>query len=395
MATNPGFSFIQLVVFTSLVVANLSGPASLASVPTCRQILSPKAYVHGEVQLERFKLPIERIRGVIRRSTSVDDFIDIAIREDLRGSFFAIQNLFRVYDKIGTGKKMMEWSEKAHDLQRQIGYYTDQIEYVKIVEKAGAPAPVIAVKKMDLDKQKQLLADMLVEDGWYTKSPQNSKVSKVLKNMEEYLESRKWRSEEQDAIDVLEVMIDKLKEIEDLDFDPADLESQDGIHRFRRALRANPAIISLAMNGLFQLDKSPSDYRLSEYINLRTQPIANEFFSQLPSNPRLKNFVIIPQHYYLAISKLINDFGTVKKIGQITEMLADAYYRSGIPELHSHKAAWRQAELTVQNYFGPSFVEYSEAATQLRKELKRTQILKRYRRVLEKAQKQLAKNIES
>jgi hypothetical protein len=298
-------------------------------------------------------------------SQTIDRTIDLMMKEDARNYLFKLEGLARLYKKKYEPFKEQRYALK--EIEDFLGHATDKVDFYNYAKDlGGVPTKVLgAMKEVRAIHYGELKAYM-------------PKFGDTLADLKADVDETNWKKENGDTKVVLKRIIKEIKEIEDLPFDLNLLE--EGVHKMRRSLRWILIYIQ-AVDGMILTEAGAG--KLNEYSYLESHDIAKSKFSSLPANKRIRHEVLIPLTYFLALSKVVQELGVIKSTGEHVHAIADGYSRSGLAK--TPEEAERKATELVRRG-DPKFVpDVTAAATQVRNELLRTNLLKKLRKVLQKS----------
>ncbi len=283
------------------------------------KVYDPKGKV--ERPLERALVHVGRLHTALV-GKPVEQLLDWKTSNDVRKPLFALQGLLRVYEG---GKKMEKALERVKAFEDALGGY----DYALTMQKLGVEKNLDPRARHVLDEHVVTAHEAAVQilaDGWLPEGADGSQGAKRLDKLVEAFVDRDLGKEKKDAGNLRDLLAEKLEDAADKsrDLDMSELES--GLHELRRAIRWIP-ISFMALDGLVVLDDRPGP--IAAFEALKNDPIAQSPYSKLPPPGGDTQRISVPQSLFLALSKAINDLGTLKDEGQVVHGFAEALVESG------------------------------------------------------------------
>jgi hypothetical protein len=295
-------------------------------------VYRPKGKV--ERPLERALVHVGRLHTALA-GKDTDQVMEWKASNDVRKHLFALQGLLRAYDG---GKKMEKALEHVKKLEDALGGYDFALTMQKAGVERGLDPRAIHVLDEHVEAARAAAIETL-QDGWL---PGKKDGAKRLEKLVDAFVDEDLGKEKKDAAKLRGKLAGKIEDAADKakDLDMAELET--GLHELRRAVRWIP-ISFMALDGLVVLDEKPGPIKAFEA--LKQDPIAQSPYSKLPPPGSDKERISIPQSLFLALSKTINDLGTLKDEGQLVMGFAEVLHEAGVHK--DMKSAIKAAEALV------------------------------------------------
>lgn len=327
-----------------------------------------------KIQEKRF----HRQLGLLRDFYSSDEVTDatserllndvFTVRE-VRTHFFRLQALLRIYQVV-YGVPLSELFVRVKEAEDRLGLYGDRIDFydaaVKLYRDGHLESlAVIRYLKVLKEEEKNQLAI-------FVKS-----IPVLLNEVEEVLSTIEWSRPRKDRREVGKFIDAEISRYADLPFDMNVLEA--GIHEMRRKFRWLLLYIQ-SLEGLVALKDDAGELNMYRY--LLTHPMAKGPFTTLNPSLPVKNPIVVPRHYFLALSKVVEELGTIKAVGEIHEAWIEAYVESGAAR--SEKEARDIVENLLHKHPKYSMNIYREAE-KVKAELEATSLITAIRREIRKS----------
>jgi hypothetical protein len=270
-------------------------------------------------QEERFLPLIAELRTVLEADLSPGEIADLMVKKNSRISLFRLEGLCRLYEKRYP-YPMEEYRETTKGLEDILGWYADTVGHITFAQKLGAPPAVMARLAQEQTRMKARLVKLLVDEKWIRPGGRT-----VLDKMQAMLAELDWDSVADDRAYLRKRLNKHLKKIEQSDYDMEDL--QEGLHELRRHIRWFLLYVQ-GLNGAFVLDESQCP--VESYRAYLKDPLADSGYTRLKISPREKAPIKIPKCYFVALTRLSEDFGVVKDLREaIEDWLPEAFLKSG------------------------------------------------------------------
>ncbi len=313
------------------------------------------------LQSERFEVPLAKLRDYFKSDVAPEIALENMMKADARGAFFKVEGLLRLYKE-----KYPEFEylliEVVKPFEDALGHYDERVEYRKAAEKYKAPQKVIDnLAAQEAEAKKEFLA-------FYAKN------THVIDKLDSEIAKVDWRKTKKDRKDIIKALQSEFEDVAQLKYKMSDL--QGGVHEMRRHLRWLLIYIQ-ALNGQILLKDPVGALKLPEYSSLLTHPIAEGPFSKVAPNPDVKEPIYVSRELFLALSRVVQDLGAIKSEAEAIEAMALAFRETGAARTketaHEKASALVRAELATK---GKELVPFEESAGAIKKELKRTKLLK-------------------
>jgi hypothetical protein len=289
------------------------------------------------------------------KPATAGDVAKFAVDNDLRRQIFLLEGMLKLYDgpypelKVSYAKvKMLEDAigqvTGAHDLKETadtVANLPDGAKHWVETNIADAEKKLEQVISGNLDpEQKKAITERLGLPDDADIGPtgfmagDNGQIP-VFGEMIDLMANADWDSTKKDKKFLMKEIRGRLDEIDDTDYDMADLQGATGLHEFRRDVRWLP-IFAEALDGLVELD--PKHNPIKEYEKLLiTDPNDPDFvtdlsaskFVRLPESDLDKKPIKFSLSLYTANMKAVLDFGKLKDRGEAIENIAHALVHGG------------------------------------------------------------------
>ncbi len=323
--------------------------------------------------ISRFAVNFRAI-GAFYTSAVSDDLIPSIYRTDLRGNFFRIEGLSRLYERHDEKPfgKIKRQSKAAEDL---IGATKEDQEALDGATRWKAPRKILRDLTQKRDESKVKLIEGLQSNfflHWNSLQASEPRVSRWAQKIQEF----EFGDEKKDRKVFLKALVAEAKILENADFDMHLLE--EGIHEMKREIRWL-LIYFQAAAGLVKLIDSdaPGQAGLNEYRYLVNTPLASGPFSKLPEDASITDPILLPRYLFLALSKIVDELDAVKKDGETFEAIQNSYRDLGYSKEKSHKLAVNVATKANVN------IDFYGRAQTIKDEVARTGLFKAVRKALQ------------
>ena len=364
------------VVFALTLLTAIPAAKAGKNVPaaSCSALLAQFENVQKgakEYQELRFLKPLNGLSEMVKNSKSLDETIQILSDKDGRKFTFYLEGLFKVFGDV-YGKKFKDWRYRVKAFEDHLGAYGDATTFHEYaIKKGGSPQYALKAMAEKEETSHEEFRKFLVKDGWFTA---DGKIGSSFLELATFVMEADWYKFSKERTKILETIAGELKDdVEDLDYDMDVLE--DGIHKLRRKLRWF-LIYLQAFDGLFEL--TDNTLVLREYSYLVDHPIASSPFSKMDPNPLVEDPATLPRHVFLAMSKLVEDLGKIKSVGERINAIAEAFLESG------RVTSRREAQARAEEIVGETFDSVHQKAHAVKDELERTQLVHKLRKMVEK-----------
>ena len=297
-----------------------------ASCKTTESSRSKSAGMAGNpVQMARFDQQLQVLDGILRKQSDPLMAVDQAVSDGLRSPTFYAEALVRMY-KHDFKDVMTPMGDHFKELEDQLGFYTDTIDYTKLAVAAGAPDEFIKFLSQYRKTQQAAFATLLTKRGWLDGS--------LIADIRMNLATVGWRNPASDTRYLLKGLQADLAEIETTKYDMTDLEG--GLHHLRRQIRWF-LLNAHALGGVIQLDKATCD--VAEYKQLiKGTQVVNKW-NTLDATFQTTNACFISQCLYLAVSDTNERLSDAKDNGQaivfFQKMILEAKLKPSTDEAHA------------------------------------------------------------
>jgi len=314
--------------------------------------------------LARLQTPLNSLNSIIKSAPAGQE-LEALLEKKGRDPAFSLEGLLDIYKGVHNHAKRYKKTAKAYE--DLIGSCTDNHDWSEFLSELPG---VIELKSKVAE---YLSTDLKAREEAARKTLEQLTKEDALAEIEKGIAEWDFGSYEADRETILTTMSQHLKEIEAKDYDLSLLEGPNGIHEFRRDIRAF-LIQARALDGLlvFGDQACPS----VQFKKLLTEKIAEKEYNKLVANAAEKRPCALSQCLYLGLSKLSDDLSAAKDIGQGEAMLYRYYRQQGQGVVNAQQSA---ESLTR---FHPRYVEYQARAKNLRQQMLHSDLLKLIRQEL-------------
>lgn len=269
--------------------------------------------------LARFDYYLKQLEELIAKSSKQKNPALWLYQNNARTPLFMVEGLAKMYAGIHNKKKFSKIKERVKLLEDAIG----QIDYYdafakEFLEDKKIPATITDYLQAQSREKIQSLNEMLQENHWL--GDDADRIKKIRKKLTE----ADWQDEKEDVKSIQKfyvTAINKILEfINEKDFHFTDVEKD--VHEFRRMLRWL-SIYPQALWGCIQLGKSKAAVPkyLTKYL---TPAITGSPFNKMPDAADIKQFLLLDQNRFYALSWMIAELGNLKDSGLKVEVIKEA-----------------------------------------------------------------------
>lgn len=257
-------------------------------------------------------------------------------RNNARTPLFMLEALAKMYADFHNKKKFTKI--KAHfklleDTLGAIDYYDVTAKDLSANKKI--PASIISYMQAQSREKIQSLNEILTEDKWL--SPDKNRITKIQKKLQE----ADWLDEEKEVKKMNdyygEAIYTIVEFVETKNYSFTNMEAE--VHELRRKLRWL-SIYPQALRGTIQYGQARN---IPKYLaKYATPAITGSPFNKLPEAARIKHFLLLEQHYFFALSWMIDELGKLKDEGLNIIALKEAIQQtSSISDEAAFKKAYQ------------------------------------------------------
>ena len=276
--------------------------------------------------MKRFEYYLQQIEQLLAQAAGQENPGLWLYKNNFRTPLFMLEALSKMYAVFYSTKKLTKLKERFKFLEDLLGGADFYDAFAKeFVADKTIPGSVINYLQAQLEEKIRSLNNTLDEKNWVKG---NKRIIKIKKRLAEII----WEKEETE-IDLLKEYY-KNEIAATIDFMQAknfhfeNIETD--VHELRRKLRWL-SIYPQALRGIVQLIKNePAPEHLTKYL---TPEIVNSPFNKMPDAADYKNFLLLEQNYFLALSWMIAELGKIKDRGLRVLALKEALQKTeGITE---------------------------------------------------------------
>ena len=259
--------------------------------------------------LSRFNYFFNQLQPILTTAAKQKNPALWLYRNNARTPLFMLEALAKMYAAFHNKKKFTKIKEHFKLLEDALGaidYY--DMTAKDLVKNKKIPATLITYLQAQSREKIQSLNEMLAENDWL--SPGNNRIAKIQKKLIE----ADWLNEE-DEVKLMaefygESIYNLIEDTQNTNYHFVNMEAE--VHELRRKLRWL-CIYPQAVRGAIQLRKNKTTPKhLAKYC---TKEIVNSPFNKMANAGMVKYLLLLEQHYFYALSWLIEELGNLKDNG--------------------------------------------------------------------------------
>jgi len=268
--------------------------------------------------LQRFNFFLDKLEALLLKASAQKNPALWLYSNDARTPLFMLEGLAKLYSGLHNKKKFEKI--KAHfklleDIIGAIDYYDAIAKDFKT--RKNIPATVINYLQAQTREKIQSLNELLVEKQWF--GSDDNRLKKIRKKLDEI----DWLDENKEATEIMEFYGEAIYNItqfaNEKKFHYENMETE--VHELRRRLRWL-SIYPQALRGLIQLtDNNHAPVHLTKYL---TEKITTSPFNKMPDAGNNEYFLLLNKKYFLSLSWMIAELGTIKDSGLTVIALKEA-----------------------------------------------------------------------
>lgn len=289
-------------------------------------------------------------------------------QNNARTPLFMLEGLAKLYSGLHNKKKFDKIKEQLKLLEDALGSIDYYDAFAKqFSQNKKIPAAITGYLQAQTREKTQQLNELLTEKGWLGDNADRiAKISRKL-NEADWLKPAEEIKELQEFYGEAIYEIITFTKATKFHFDNVEAD----VHELRRKLRWL-SIYPQAMQGCIQLSKNKKAIpkTVSKYL---TKNIVNSPFNKMPEAGSNSHFLVLNQHYFLALSWMIAELGRLKDSGlgviaikealqQTASVSDDAAYKKAYQLLGSKQikiqALLDKAEGVCRTFFAEHNLEY-------------------------------------
>lgn len=254
---------------------------------------------------ERFAYFLAKLEELLKQSAKELNPALWLYSNNARTPLFMLEGLSRLYSKMHNKNKFEKLKDHFKLLEDGLGaidYYDNE------AKKPGLPVEVSDYLRGQAREKLQHLNEILSEKEWIGENA--DRIKKIRKKLSE----ADWLPEEEEAEKVKSVYEEEIATIKEfiIESGPEFSEMETQVHEIRRDLRWL-SIYPQALRGLIQLkENTQSDTESAKYL---TPEIVNSPYNKMPERNGLSYILYFDKNYFLSLSWLIAETGTIKDKG--------------------------------------------------------------------------------
>lgn len=268
--------------------------------------------------LQRFVFFLDKLEILLLKASVQKNPALWLYSNDARTPLFMLEGLAKLYSGLHNKKKFEKIKAHFKLLEDAIGaidYYDAIAKDFKT--KKNIPATVISYLQAQTREKIQSLNELLNEKNWV------GTVDNRLKKIRKKLEEVKWLDPKKEAKELMEFYGEAIYDITEFarekKYHYENMETE--VHELRRRLRWL-SIYPQALKGLIQLtDNNKTEKHLKKYL---TEKITSSPFNKMPDAGDNAYFLLLNKNYFLSLSWMIAELGTIKDNGLAVIALKEA-----------------------------------------------------------------------
>jgi hypothetical protein len=236
---------------------------------------------------------------------------------DARTTLFMLEALAKLYAGLHNENRFTKIKEDFKLLEDALGAIDYYDAFAKEFDTSeNIPKELVAYLHAQAREKIQRLNDILQSRRWVGEDAMR------IKKIREKLSGADWMKDKEEVKAIENFYRASIKEIKEFVLETGcrftDVETQ--VHALRRKIRWL-SIYPRALQGMIQLKQGNNGYELSRYL---TPEVINSPFNKLP-DPGLNRYVLLlHRDYFLALSWMISELGTLKDSGLRVVALTEA-----------------------------------------------------------------------
>lgn len=268
--------------------------------------------------LQRFVFFLDKLEVLLLKASVQKNPALWLYSNDARTPLFMLEGLAKLYAGLHNKKKFEKIKAHFKVLEDAIG----AIDYYDAIAKdfktrKNIPATVINYLQAQTREKIQSLNELLVEKKWFGMN--DTRLKKIRKKLEEI----DWLEEKKEAKEIMEFYGEAIYDITEFagekKYHYENMETE--VHELRRRLRWL-SIYPQALRGLIQLtDNDKTEKYLTKYL---TEKITTSPFNKMPDAGDSEYFLLLNKKYFLSLSWMIAELGTIKDSGLTVIALKEA-----------------------------------------------------------------------
>lgn len=264
------------------------------------------------IDFNPFLLYSQQLNAQLHSARQSDNPALFLYQNGARNIIFMLEGLTRIHKNAFHDEKMEKWYERFKKLEDLLGQIDYLDAFCKKFEKDNTLDDNAIVKlRKQMETPLEEMNSILVEKEWLS--------DKMLK-FDAFIEELDFQYNN-DYVEIITATFKKeIGKINDfaagIHFEFHQLEAE--LHEMRRRLRWL-SIYAQAFNGLFQLKRQATDPAWSK--KYMTEAIVNSPFNTLPKAVEGLPVIHLDYHAFIALSYVIQNFGTLKDEGLQNEVL--------------------------------------------------------------------------
>jgi len=288
---------------------------------------------HGSARFEFFLTQLQTLLDTAAEQKNPALWLH---QNDVRTPLFMLEGLAKMYSGIHNKKKFAKLKEHFKLLEDTLGAVDYYDSFAKEFEQSNnMPAAVVSYLQAQSREKIQSLNELLTENKWL--GGKKERIQKIQKKLSE----ADWLTEGKEIKAINEFYGNAIYGIAEFvlkttfHFDNVETD----VHELRRKLRWL-SIYPQALRGCIQLAKSASSPE--HLIKYSTEEIITSPYNKLPDAGEAKNFLLLEQQYYYALSWIIAALGKLKDSGLKVIAVKEAIQQtSAVSEEQAYQEAYQ------------------------------------------------------
>lgn len=268
--------------------------------------------------LQRFIFFLDKLEVLLLKASVQKNPALWLYSNDARTPLFMLEGLAKLYAGLHNKKKFEKIKAHFKLLEDAIG----AIDYYDAIAKdfktrKNIPATVINYLQAQTREKIQSLNELLVEKKWF--GVNDNRLKKIRMKLDEI----DWLGEKKEIKEIMEFYGEAVYDVTEFTrerkYHYENMETE--VHEIRRRLRWL-SIYPQALQGLVQLtDNYKTTAHLTKYL---TEKITTSPFNKMPDAGSNKYFLLLNKKYFLSLSWMIAELGTIKDSGLTVIALKEA-----------------------------------------------------------------------
>jgi hypothetical protein len=258
---------------------------------------------------QRFNFYLNQLQALFNKAAKQKNPALWLYTNNARTPLFMLEGLAKLYAELHNKKKFIKIKEHFKLLEDTLGAidYYDAIAK-DFISKKNIPVAITSYLQAQTREKIQSLNEILIEKKWF--NPDDNRIKKI----KEKLDDADWMDEDKEIEDIREFYGEAIYEIIEFiqkrKYHYDNMEAD--VHELRRRLRWL-SIYPQALQGCIQLAENKfKPKHLAKYL---IKEIVSSPYNKMPDAGDAKYFLLLNKTYFLALSWIIAELGTLKDNG--------------------------------------------------------------------------------